>query len=346
MQRQTLTLERLGELHAVAYRAENKSERTIRWHLASIDSFCDWVNDALGEDPTLVTFTLDNTRLWINELMIRARYEDHPYMPDHVREEQLAPSTVSWYVRGLRSFATWLFDEGHTKENILARLKVPKVPDTEVDILSIDEIERILRLFNPHTEIGARDLAIFSTLLDTGMRAGELCDLRLHNLHLDQGYAIVQGKGRKERPVKLGARAIKAIRFYLAHWRQPARPKIDQVFLTVGCRLDSKDALWDGAGEPLTVNALDLIFKRIGKKTHITRIHPHLLRHTFACMYLMEHHDPFALKNLLGHTSLTMTYRYVRAVERLMVVQGSATSVLDSIALQPVRHVKPSKKRK
>jgi hypothetical protein len=54
-------------------------------------------------------------------------------------------------------------------------------------------------------------------------------------------------------------------------------------------------------------------------------------------MYLMRHHDPFALKNLLGHTSLTMTYRYVRAVEQLMVVQGSAASVFDALALPTMR---------
>jgi integrase len=88
------------------------------------------------------------------------------------------------------------------------------------------------------------------------------------------------------------------------------------------------------------VNALQRIIRRIGRKADVERIYPHLLRHTFACFYLLEHHDPFALKNLLGHTTLTMTYRYVRAVERLMVVQGDALSVLDALALPP-----PSKVR-
>lgn len=66
------------------------------------------------------------------------------------------------------------------------------------------------------------------------MRAGELCGLRLGDLHLDDGYAIVLGKGRKQRPVKIGARAAKAIRFYLLHWRAPALPQEDHVFLS--CR--------------------------------------------------------------------------------------------------------------
>jgi site-specific recombinase XerD len=163
-----------------------------------------------------------------------------------------------------------------------------------------------------------------------------LVALRLTDLHLDQGYLVVFGKGRKERPVKVGVRTIKAIRFYLTHWRQPARPNIDRVFLSAGRRIGKHEHLWCGSGELLTATALKLLVKRLGKRAGVPRLHPHLLRHTFACMYLMQHHDPFALKNLLGHTSLTMTYRYVRAVERLMVVQGAGASVLDSVAM-PLR---------
>ncbi|MBA3826300.1 MAG: tyrosine-type recombinase/integrase [Ktedonobacterales bacterium] len=143
------------------------------------------------------------------------------------------------------------------------------------------------------------------------------------------------GKGKKERPVKIGARAAKSLRFYLTHWRKPSRASVDHVLLTVGHKIGGDFDLWGGAGEPLTVNALQRIMRHIGRRADIPRLHPHLLRHTFACMYLMEHHDPFALKNLLGHTTLTMTYRYVRAVERLMVVQGGQASVLDSLVLPP-----------
>jgi hypothetical protein len=117
---------------------------------------------------------------------------------------------------------------------VLGRLKPPKVADCEIDILSEAEIARIIGILDYHTEIGARDLAIFCTLLDSGIRAGELTALRLSDLHLDQGYMVVFGKGRKERPVKVGSRAIKALRFYLAHWRKPSRPNPDRVFLSVG----------------------------------------------------------------------------------------------------------------
>lgn len=337
MERAALTLERFSELHATAYRAENKSERTVDWHITAIARYSKWLTTVAGVEATLANFTLDNMRAYIGYLRLQPRWADHAGMPEHTRSRPISDGTVSWHVRGLRSFASWLLREGHTKDNVLARLRAPKVSDHDVDILSPAEIATILKLFNHHTEIGSRDLALFAALLDTGVRAGELVKLRLRDLHLDQGYMTVFGKGKKERPVKVGARAIKAIRFYMAHWRQPARPNVDQIFLTIGHQMGVEEEIFCGAGEPLTVNALQRIMRRIGKKAGVTRLHPHLLRHTFACMYLMQHHDPFALKNLLGHTSLTMTYRYVRAVERLMVVQGSALSVLDSMTLPTIR---------
>jgi integrase/recombinase XerC/integrase/recombinase XerD len=337
MERDTLTLERIAELHAAAYRAESKSERTVEWHIVALSRYGDWVRDGLEETPALASLTLENVRRYVAHLRTQTCWANNHCMPQYARDRPLSDTTLNWHVRGLRAVASWLCAEGYTPTNVLARLKPPKVADYDVDILSTEEIAQILRHFNHHTEVGARDLAIFATLLDTRMRAGELATLTLDDLHLDQGYLVVFGKGRKERPLKVGQRAIKAIRFYLAHWRAPARENCRKVFLTVGRQMGEREALWSGAGEPLTVNAVELLLARVGKRTGVRRLHPHLLRHTFACRYLMEHHDPFALKNLLGHTSLAMTYRYVRAVERLMLVQGAGASVLDSLALSPHR---------
>jgi site-specific recombinase XerD len=333
MERETLTLERIAELHAAAYRAENKSERTVAWHREALARFGAWVQDDLGEAPCLASFTLDHVRAYLAHLRTQTCWLTREVMPAASRARPLSDGTVSWHARGLRAIASWLHSEGYTAENVLARLKPPKVADCEVDILSEAEIAQIVRSLNHHTESGARDLAVFATLLDAGIRAGELARLRLSDLHLDDGYLIVFGKGRKERPVKVGSRSIKAIRFYMTHWRTPARPNIDRVFLTVSRQMGKYEDLWVGGGEPLTVNALQILVKRVGRRAGVPRLYPHLLRHTFACMYLMQHHDPFALKNLLGHTSLAMTYRYVRAVERLMVIRGSGASVLDSVSL-------------
>ncbi len=163
------------------------------------------------------------------------------------------------------------------------------------------------------------------------MRAGELCGLKMADLHLDEGYAMVLGKGRKMRPVKIGARAAKAVRFYLMHWHRPALPQEDHVFLTCRGVSSEGEALASSGGEPLTVAALDHAFKRLGRITGVPRLHPHLLRHTFACMYLLRYRDPFALKSLLGHTTLQMTNHYCEAVQEMEVVRADKLSIVDGL---------------
>ena len=217
---------------------------------------------------------------------------------------------------------------------MLARLKAPRITKKVQDILTEEEIARIVGELNPRTEIGARNQALFILMLDTGMRAGELCKLTLPDLHLEQGYAMVMGKGRKQRPVKIGARAAKALRFYILHWRRPALPHIEHIFLTCRGVSNESDALQSDGGMPLTVNALGLIFRRLRQLADVPRLHPHLLRHTFACMHLMRHHDPFALKTLLGHTTLTMTNHYCEAVQQLETVRSDAVSIVDAMDLR------------
>jgi len=211
MDRSSLTLERLLKIHSAALLAEGKSRRTVEWHTASVKRYADWVQEELGEDATLSALTLNNARAWAVELHEQPRYYKHP--TNCAPDQRLQDDSISYYIRGLRSFASWLEREEYTDENILARLKTPKVPDKEVDILSHEEIATIMGHFDYHVENGARDLAIFSLLLDTGMRADELCRLKLSDLHLDEGYAMVFGKGKKQRPVKVGSRASKVLRF-------------------------------------------------------------------------------------------------------------------------------------
>jgi site-specific recombinase XerD len=205
------------------------------------------------------------------------------------------------------------------------------------DILSPEEVVRIVGSLNPRTEIGARDQALFVLLLDTGMRLSELCNLRLSGLHLEEGYAKVHGKGKKERPVRVGALAAKAVRFYLLHWRRPARSGIDHVFLTCRGVTRQAGAFAPEAGEPLKPKAVELMIKRLGRRVGVPRLHPHLLRHTFSCRHLIAHHDPFALKSLLGHTTLAMTNHYCAAVQQMEIVQAERASVLDEMDWSALR---------
>jgi integrase/recombinase XerC/integrase/recombinase XerD len=341
MSKGALTLERLGELLAYEKAAANASQSTLAWYTGTLRRYGEWLR-AQDLPPTLANFTLERVQRYILDLQQQRAREYHPYMPP--KNQALSDQSVNTYVRALRGFATWLYTEGYTAGNILGRMKAPKTTKRVQDILTVEEIGQIVGSLNPRTEIGARDQAIFLLLLDTGMRAGELCTLTLDQLHLEDGYCYVLGKGKKMRPVKVGGRAAKAVRFYLLHWRTPAQLQEHHVFLTCGHLQIEGRVFETQGGEPLSVNALDQAIKRIGRRTGVPRLHPHLLRHTASCLHLKANRDPFALKSLLGHTTLTMTQHYVAAVEAMDVIEGETVSIVDGLESHVL--TKASKPRK
>ena len=331
MQKTEMALEQLQQLLIHSKQAEGKAAATIAWYERALGDYAAWLARQ-GLAPTLSNFTLLRVRAYAVELQQRQAAAYHPTRS--AQSHRLSDHSVDSYLRALRAFSNWLFQESYTAEHVLARLKLPRLTEKVQDILTRDEIQRIVHSLNPHTEVGARDQAIFLLLLDSGIRLGELCQLRVDDLHIAEGYAKVFGKGKKERPVRIGARATKAIRFYLLHWRKPARPQIEQIFLTCRGVTRSAGALAPEPGEPLKPKAVELMLKRIGHAAGVPRLHPHLLRHTFACHYLMTYRDPFALKSLLGHTTLAMTNHYCAAVQQMEIVRADTMSVLDAMDLE------------
>ena len=350
MQLEDIPLRELHERHARFTRSLNKSEKTVSWYGLALTDFCRFFEETYGvaAPATLDALTLEAVRDYILYLRGRPAFARHPFLA--ARERPLSDHSVNCYVRALRGFSSWLYEQEYTDVNILGRLKAPKVTKRTVEILTDDEIAQVLALLTSATATSVRNRAIFLTLLDTGIRASELLTLTLGRIHLEDGYLLVLGKGRKERPVKLGATAAQAIRLYLTRYRpQPARSGIEEVFLTEGYRVlpGVRDAtelpehqerreealLFNEPGWPLTENALKLLFKRLGKRANVLRLHPHLLRHTYACRYLLAHRDPIALKTMLGHTTLAMTNHYVAAVEGMEVIRSDRVSVVDAMEI-------------
>jgi site-specific recombinase XerD len=333
MQKTQLALEELANLLVNDKAAAGKTNPTLIWYAGAVRRFATWL-ERRGMLPTLEHFTLEQVRRYIVDLQVQPADAFHPRVP--TQERALSDQSINSYVRALRGFSSWLIEEGYTSQPILARLKAPRFAKKVQPILCTTEIADIVCSLNPRTETGARDQAIFLLLLDTGMRAGELCGLRMQDLHIDEGYAIVMGKGRKQRPVKIGSRAAKALRFYLLHWRRPAWPHVEHVFLTCRGVGSEGDSFASTAGEPITVNTLGLIFRWMGRANGIPRLHPHLLRHTFACMHLLRYRDPFALKSLLGHITLTMTNHYCEAVQQMDVVRADSVSIVDGLDVRGI----------
>jgi len=282
------TLSELIAYYEVCNRAEGKSYRTIGWYSANLKRFHSYLKSRhLSESLDSIDKKL--LREYVLYLLKRNRFENHPYVP--IRTEPLSTATIHGHVRTLRAFFSWLVDEGLTEENIAKDLKPPKLVKKAVSTLSDEEIIAIVHTLNLNNHCEARNLTIFMLLLDTGLRIGELVSIKMEDIHMNEAFVKVMGKGKKERIVPIGNNAQKALQRYLFRYRtRPAHTGIENVFLSVH-------------GTPLTENSMKLMFARLGQRSGVQRLHTHLCRHTFATRFLVNGGDVFTLQQILGHST-------------------------------------------
>jgi site-specific recombinase XerD len=197
-----LELEKLLLHFEQSNKAEGKSPKTITWYTEMITGFTRFL---IGTDrrPVLIEFDISAVR----EFII------------HEQERELSPYTVQGKVRALKAFASWLFNESYTTDHVLYNLKMLKAPQNIIEPLTATEIDRLLKIQNPLTALGCRNIAILVLLLDTGLRVSELCGLRSDDAHIEEGYLKVMGKGSKERVVPIGGLAQKMLWRFIIHFR-------------------------------------------------------------------------------------------------------------------------------
>lgn len=316
-----------------------KSKATVGWYDWRLELFERW----LGPDATLADVTIPTVRAYIAELQGRTmRLVGHPFI-NHGKgkEGALSSAYIHSFVRALRAFASWLHGDGYTDENRLLNLKPPKLQQKVVEPLSDEEVARLVSVFDLGDGFGARDFAMVWTLLDCGLRASELCNLTDENAHLEQGYLKVLGKGNKERLVPIGRKCQET----LVRWRDRFRPH----FETTPCPY----LFLNANGERLALDALERVVDAAGRRSGVSRVYCHLLRHTFATNYLVKQvGDPLRLQQILGHTSLEMVRRYVAAanvqqslIERraspMDLIAGAVRSRPQSRRIQPRRQSAP-----
>lgn len=205
---------------------------------------------------------------------------------------------------------------------MFARLRLPKVPVREPEVLKDEEITRVIGLYNPNCATGLRNIILVLTLADTGLRLGELCEAVLEDLDLERATLKVMGKGRRERTVHMGATVQKLLSRYLRSLRpEPISARVNNILL-------AQD------GGPLTNDAAKSLLARASVMAGVKRLHAHLLRHTFATNYLLNGGDLLTLQRLLGHSTLEMVQRYAHVAASYVAVQHRQYSPVDRI---PVR---------
>ena len=218
------------------------------------------------------------------------------------------------------AFGNWAVSEGILPSNPMKRIPKPRLNNDNVEPLTEAEINRLLRSASKSRN-PLRDSAIMSVLLDSGLRASELSDLRLADVRLSERTALVRcGKGGKTRTVAFGRSSAQALWQYLR--QEEHRDAEDYLFTT-------------GTGRPFTKDTLAKLMRRLAADAGVKRANPHKWRHSAAIMLLRNGADLFRLQAQLGHAQLTMTKRYCKVVEEDLRSMQASCSPLDRLKKGP-----------
>lgn len=202
---------------------------------------------------------------------------------------KLSSSTIRTYCRAVKVFLTYCSKENYISEDISSKLKLPKQLKKQIKILSYEDIEKILQ-----ANLSLRDMIAISFMLDCGLRISEVAGLKKQDIFFDKNLILVNGKGAKQRYVPLSD-------------------------FTKALLLDYK--LKDGLVLNMSINCISCMIKRLSKKIDV-KIYPHLLRHTFATLFIVNGGDSLSLKNILGHTSFYMVDNYCHLANSIFIAEN------------------------
>lgn len=219
----------------------------------------------------------------------------------YLRERGVAKSTLTRKLATLRSFFNFLFQEGRIKTNPAKYVTNPKLEKRLPVFLEVEEIFNLLAEIEKDQQFkGRRNLAILEVLYSSGIRLSELIGLNLSDIDLIGGVIKVLGKGRKERIVPIGQKAIEAIEKYLAMRNQVANKNPEE-----------KALFLNKFGGRLSGRAIRNIINQYCRLISLhKKISPHTLRHSFATHLLNAGCDLRSVQELLGHRNLSTTQIY------------------------------------
>jgi integrase/recombinase XerD len=213
-----------------------------------------------------------------------------------LQQSGYASSSMSRRLIAIKVFFRFLKKERVIVVDLAAYFESPKIWQLIPEVLQQEEVEALLKAPQREDRNGARDQAILELLYATGMRVSELCNLQIHDLH--DTFVKVKGKGKKERVIPVGKKAMEAIDFYLVHFRGEAMDPKSPLFVTSRGKAVSRISIWKS-------------IKKYAKAVGIEKsISPHILRHSFATHLLEGGADLRLIQDMLGHEDIGTTDRY------------------------------------
>ena len=256
-------------------------------------------------DNTVAAYQRDIRRFheWLGPRnLVKRTISDLSDFVAFLNSRELAPASIARTVVGLKMYFRYLQLEGVLVDNKVELLGSQKLWQRVPEVMSPKEVDRFLNAPKRYELYHFRDRALLELLYATGCRASELSNLRLRDMHLEEGFCKVQGKGSKQRMVPLGEAAIEAVSQYLKRLRpQLAAKRLDEtdwLLLTRSGRRLRREAIWE-------------LVKKYALEADIdVSISPHTLRHSFATHLLAGGADLRQVQEMLGHASISTTQIY------------------------------------
>ncbi len=263
----------------------NSSSHTIRNYLSDLEQF----RSFLGPEKTPENLTRLDVRGFIVELQKRNN----------------SASSTARKIASVRSFLRFMVEEGIIRTNPAEGIPLPRQKKELPKFLEVPEAARLLEAPQPDSVSGLRDRAILETLYSTGMRVGELVELKVDSIDFISGLTRVLGKGKKQRLVPVGEKALEAIGRYI-------EKRNDLLKNTKKDIVKDKNALFlNRWGGRLTSRSIcRIVDKYILLTGQNSGISPHSLRHSFATHLLNAGADLRTVQELLGHSNLSTTQIY------------------------------------
>ncbi|MDP4161476.1 MAG: tyrosine recombinase XerC [Bacillota bacterium] len=262
---------------------KNYSQYTIEHYHHDIDDFIKFMTEQVIEDCRNVQYL--DARLYLTRLY----------------ERKLARKSVARKISALRSFFKFLVREKLTEENPFASVSIPKAEKRLPDFFYEDELQLLFQSCETDTPLGQRNKALLELLYATGIRVSECCRIRLKDLDFYMSTVLVHGKGNKQRYVPFGSFAEDALEKYISNGRKKLLSQ-----------QETNDSLFlNHRGGPLTDRGVRKILNSMIENSSLDgKIHPHMLRHTFATHLLNNGADMRSVQELLGHEFLSSTQVY------------------------------------
>lgn len=280
--------------------ARRLSEHTVRSYVSALGKFTTW----LAVDPALASVQPETVKRFLAETRGPGG-------------SMLSKKTILNYHICLSALWTWAMAEGHVERHVMREVAKPKPAKPAIKPLTEEDVRRLLgaldrsrrykrpgkRPCDHRRATAARDRAIILLLLDTGVRASELCGVKIKDADVRNQRVYVWGKGSKERMLPLSAATTKAIWRYLQGERSQARIS-EPLFVQQG-----------EGGQAMNRTALRQLLLRIGERAGVLDCHPHRFRHTFAITCLRNGMSAYALQMALGHATMEMVRVYLEIAQ-------------------------------